>query len=40
MTTQAPSQIKIEKLMLARVKFQNQLADLRLTDVTESVSRR
>jgi hypothetical protein len=24
-----------EKLMLARVKFQNQLADLRLTDVTK-----
>jgi hypothetical protein len=29
-----------EKLMLARVKFQNQLGDLRLTDVTESVSKR
>ncbi len=29
-----------EKLMLARVKFQNQLADLRLTDVTEAVSKR
>lgn len=29
-----------EKLMLARVRFQNQLADLRLTDVTESLSKR
>ncbi len=29
-----------EKLMLARVKFANQLADLKLTDVTEAVSTR
>jgi uncharacterized coiled-coil DUF342 family protein len=29
-----------EKLMLARVKFQNQLADLKLTDVTKEVSSR
>jgi hypothetical protein len=29
-----------EKLMLSRVKFQNQLADLRLVDVTESVTTR
>jgi len=29
-----------EKLMLARVKFQNQLADLRLTDVTKAVTKR
>jgi hypothetical protein len=29
-----------EKLMLSRVKFANQLADLRLTDITESVSKR
>jgi hypothetical protein len=29
-----------EKLMLARVKFQNQLAELKLTDVTKEVSAR
>ena len=29
-----------EKLMLARVKFQNQLADLKLTDITKAVSQR
>ncbi len=29
-----------EKLMLARVKFQNQLADLKLTDMTKAVSTR
>jgi uncharacterized coiled-coil DUF342 family protein len=28
-----------EKLMLARVKFQNQLADLRLTDLTKAITR-
>ena len=27
-----------EQLMLARVKFQNQLADLRLTDITKPVA--
>jgi hypothetical protein len=29
-----------EKLMLARVKFQNQLADLKLTDITKAVTTR
>jgi hypothetical protein len=29
-----------ERLMLARVKFQNQLADLKLGDATRPVSKR
>jgi hypothetical protein len=29
-----------EKLMFARVKFRNQLAELKLTDVTKEVSAR
>ena len=29
-----------EKLMLTKIKFQNQLADLKLTDATKEVSKR